>query len=75
MELNIQKGDIKVLLNGNCPVIQDGEKVIISEDIHEFPATNTQFVTIRAFERVNTDRFGKPEPIISTICLTDKTFQ
>ena len=52
----------------------NGEKVFV-DHIFEFPSTDSQFVTIRSFDRFNLDRFGKPEPIVSTVRLTNKTFQ
>lgn len=66
-------GSVQVLLDANCPVIENGEKVEV-EEIYNFPATNSQFVTVRAWDRFNLDRFGKPEPIISTVRLHDRTF-
>ena len=74
MIADIIKGTIRVLLKGNSPNLIDGEKVFV-DHIFDFPSTNSQFVTIRSFDRFNLDRFGKPEPIISTVRLTNKTFQ
>ena len=74
MIADVIKGTIRVLLNGNSPNLVDGEKVFV-EHIFDFPSTNSQFVTIRSFDRFNLDRFGKPEPIVSTVRLTNKTFQ
>ena len=71
---DVMKGTIRVLLNGNSPNLVDGEKVFV-EHIFDFPSTDRQFVTIRSFDRFNLDRFGKPEPIVSTVRLTNKTFQ
>lgn len=71
---DVIKGTIRVLLKGNSPNLIDGEEVIV-DYIFNFPATNSQFVTIRSFDRFNLDRFGKPEPIVSTVRLTNKTFQ
>ena len=71
---DVIKGTIRVLLNGNSPNLVDGEKVFV-DHIFEFPSTDSQFVTIRSFDRTNKDRLGKPEPIISTVRLTIKTFQ
>ena len=67
-------GTVKVLLNGTSPNLIDGEEVVV-DYIFNFPATNSQFVTIRSFDRFNLDRFGEPEPIVSTVRLTTKTFQ
>lgn len=67
-------GETKVLLDANCPVIQNGCEVIIL-DVLNFPATNAQFVTIKDLHNVNVNHNGKPEPIFSTIRLTDKTFK
>ena len=67
-------GTVKVLLNGTSPNLIDGEKVFV-DHIFDFPSTDSQFVTIRSFDRFNLDRFGKPEPIVSTVRLTNKTFQ
>lgn len=67
-------GTIRVLLNGNSPNLIDGEKVFV-DHIFDFPSTDSQFVTLRSFDRFNLDRFGKPEPIVSTVRLTNKTFQ
>ena len=74
MIADVIKGTIRVLLNGNSPNLVDGEKVFV-DHIFEFPSTDSQFVTIRSFDRFNLDRFGKPEPIVSTVRLTNKTFQ
>ena len=67
-------GTVKVLLNGTSPNLIDGEKVFV-DHIFDFPSTDSQFVTLRSFDRFNLDRFGKPEPIVSTVRLTNKTFQ
>ena len=74
MIADVIKGIIRVLLNGNSPNLIDGEKVFV-DHIFVFPSTDSQFVTIRSFDRFNLDRFGKPEPIVSTVRLTNKTFQ
>lgn len=71
---DVIKGTIRVLLKGNSPNLIDGEEVVV-DYIFNFPATNSQFVTIRSLNRTNTNRHGKPEPIISTVRLTNKTFQ
>lgn len=49
-----------------CPVIDNDTEVEILH-VFEFPATNTTFITIKDLENTNVDRYGKPEPIISTI--------
>ena len=67
-------GTVKVLLNGTSPNLIDGEEVVV-DYIFNFPATNNQFVTIRSLNRTNINQHGKPEPIISTVRLTSKTFQ
>jgi hypothetical protein len=71
---DVIKGTIRVLLNGNSPNLIDGEEVVV-DYIFNFPATNSQFVTIRSLNRTNINQHGKPEPIISTVRLTNKTFQ
>lgn len=55
-----------------CPVIPSHSEVIVLH-VFDFPATGTQFVTIKDANRTNLDRFGKEEPIISTIKLFDTT--
>ncbi|AND75467.1 hypothetical protein FDH01_gp155 [Acinetobacter phage vB_AbaM_ME3] len=67
-------GETKVLLKANCPVIQDGCEVVITE-LWNFPATSSQFVTIRDLHNVNVNHHGKPEPILSTVRLTENTFE
>lgn len=47
------------------PVIDHQTEVEILH-VFEFPATNTTFITVKDLENTNTDRYGKPEPIIST---------
>ena len=74
MIADVIKGIIRVLLNGNSLNLIDGEKVFV-DHIFDFPSTDSQFVTLRSFDRFNLDRFGKPEPIVSTVRLTNKTFQ
>jgi len=49
-----------------CPVIAANTHVEILH-VFKFPATNTIFITIKDLENTNVDRYGKPEPIISTI--------
>ena len=49
-----------------CPVIKEGTQVEVLH-VFEFPAANTIFITIKDLENTNVDRYGKPEPIISTI--------
>lgn len=71
---DVIKGTIRVLLKGNSPNLIDGEEVVV-DYIFNFPATNSQFVTIRSLNRTNINQHGKPEPIISTVRLTNKTFQ
>ena len=71
---DVIKGTIRVLLKGNSPNLVDGEKVFV-DHIFEFPSTDSQFVTIRSLNRTNINQHGKPEPIISTVRLTNKTFQ
>ena len=71
---DVIKGTIRVLLNGNSPNLIDGEKVFV-DHIFDFPSTDSQFVTIRSLNRTNINQHGKPEPIISTVRLTNKTFQ
>ncbi len=71
---DVIKGTIRVLLKGNSPNLIDGEEVVM-DCIFNFPATNSQFVTIRSLNRTNINQHGKPEPIISTVRLTNKTFQ
>lgn len=71
---DVIKGTIRVLLNSNSPNLIDGEEVVV-DYIFNFPATNSQFVTIRSLSRTNINQHGKPEPIISTVRLTNKTFQ
>lgn len=50
----------------SCPVIDHNTEVEVLH-VFEFPATNTTFITIKDLENTNVDRYGKPEPIISTI--------
>lgn len=64
----------QVLANANCPVIEDGSEVIVT-NIYNFTNANCQFVTIRDLHRVNLDFHGNPQPILSTIRLTDETFR
>ena len=71
---DVIKGTIRVLLKGNSPNLVDGEKVFV-DHIFDFPSTDSQFVTIRSLNRTNINQHGKPEPIISTVRLTNKTFQ
>ena len=70
---DVIKGTIIVLLKGTSPNLIDGEEVVV-DYIFNFPATNSQFVTIRSLNRTNINQHGKPEPIISTVRLTNKTF-
>lgn len=74
MITDVGEGTVRVLLAANCPVIEDGSKVVI-EEVYNFPATDSQFVTIRAWDKFNTNQHGKPEPIISTVRLYERTFQ
>jgi hypothetical protein len=74
MITDVVEGTVRVLLNGTSPNLIDGEEVVV-DYIFNFPATNSQFVTIRSLNRTNTNQHGKPEPIISTVRLTSKTFQ
>lgn len=55
-----------------CPVIPSHSEVIILH-VFDFPVTGTQFITIKDASRTNLDRFGKEEPIISTIKLFGTT--
>lgn len=67
-------GSTRILAKANCPVIKDGYEVIVLF-IWDFPNTNTKFVTIKDLHNVNLNHHGNPEPIISTIRLTDFTFE
>ena len=66
-------GSIQVLSDANCPVIADGTKVEVL-GILNFPATNSQFVTLQDHENIPLNKYGLPEPIVSTVRLTNKTF-
>lgn len=66
-------GSIQVLSDANCPVIADGTKVEVV-DILNFPATNSQFVILQDYENIPLNKHGQPEPIVSTVRLTEKTF-
>lgn len=67
------KGKHRHLNTTSCPVIKVG---ILVEVLHvfDFPRSNTQFVTVQDLENIPLDRYGKPEPIISTFQLTSETF-
>ena len=66
-------GSIQILSDANCPVIVDGTKVEVI-DILNFPATDSKFITIKDYENIPLNKHGQPDPIISTIRLTEKTF-
>ena len=71
---DVVENTVRVLLNADCPVIEDGTKVKVL-NILDFPATDSQFVTIEDLVNIPLDRHGKPDPIISTVRLHVCTFQ
>jgi hypothetical protein len=70
LQLNIN--DQVILNSDSCPVIPKGNLVVV-ENVWNFPSTNKVFVTLRDALNFNKDRFGKDEPIISTILLEENT--
>lgn len=70
--LQIKINEKYVLNTTDCPVIPPSSEVIVLR-VLDFPKSQTQFVTIKDANRTNLDRFGKEEPIISTIKLFDTT--
>ena len=67
------KGKHRQLNTTSCPVINTGTLVKILH-VFDFPRSNVQFVTVQDLENIPLDRYGKPEPIISTFQLTSETF-